>query len=265
MTQQAGPAQAAETGETVVADAARATGGPVESSAPNPFARVLIIGVGLIGGSIAAALKAREDPPVVRGIDIDPQAIATALTQGYLDKGAVPTDKDVDAWLTGGPQDLIILAVPVSGMQDWLERIERSGYAGVLTDVASTKGILCDLAARILTDPARFIPGHPMAGSEVNGLEGAHANLFQGAHWILCPDEHTAPQAFLRLHEFVTSLGARSISVPRNEHDNVVAIVSHVPHMVASALVQLAGDHAHASQEIFRLAAGGFKDTTRIA
>jgi prephenate dehydrogenase len=104
-----------------------------------------------------------------------------------------------------------------------------------------------------------------MAGSEVNGIEGARATLFENAHWILCPDEQSDPEIFMRLHEFVTSLGARSITLPRAEHDETIAVVSHVPHMVASALVQLAGAHARDKQEIFRLAAGGFKDTTRIA
>jgi prephenate dehydrogenase len=104
-----------------------------------------------------------------------------------------------------------------------------------------------------------------MAGSEVSGVEGARASLFMGAHWILCPNENTDPEAFARLHEFVTALGARSISLPVAEHDNAIAIVSHVPHIMAGALVQLAGSHAGANRELFRLAAGGFKDTTRIA
>jgi prephenate dehydrogenase len=221
--------------------------------------------VGLIGGSIAAALKAQSNPPRVRGVDIEAQALAAALEQGYLDEGATPDEPTVDAWLAPGATELVILAVPVSDAGAWLARIAASGYSGVVTDVASTKGLLCDLAEATLGEPQNYIPGHPMAGSEVNGIDGARANLFQGAHWILCPDERTSPQAFKCLHEFVLSLGARSISIKREEHDSVIAIVSHVPHMVASALVQLAGVHAHSSQEIFRLAAGGFKDTTRIA
>lgn len=231
----------------------------------NPFSCVLIIGVGLVGGSIAAALKELSNPPYVIGVDTDPLTIETACSKGILDEGTQPDDDRVDAWLSGDTVDLIVLATPVSGAGEWLSRIERCGYDRVLTDVASTKGIVCSLAEHALARPDRFIPGHPMAGSEVNGLEGARANLFQGAHWILCPDECTDPVAFQCLHELVTSLGARAISIDRNEHDRVVAIVSHVPHMVASALMQLAGAHVDESQEIFRLAAGGFKDTTRIA
>ncbi|MDR0349923.1 MAG: prephenate dehydrogenase/arogenate dehydrogenase family protein, partial [Coriobacteriales bacterium] len=233
-----------------------------------PFSSVLIIGVGLIGGSIAAALKARVGRATrVRGIDIDPRAIEGALSKGFLDEGAVvgAEDERVAAWLCDAETDLIILAVPVSGAEEWFARIEASPYAGALTDVASTKGVLTGLSERILSCPTRYIPGHPMAGSEVNGIEGARATLFENAHWILCPDEQSDPRVFTRLHEFVTSLGARSITLPRREHDETIAVVSHVPHMVASALVQLAGTHARDKQEIFRLAAGGFKDTTRIA
>lgn len=104
-----------------------------------------------------------------------------------------------------------------------------------------------------------------MAGSEKNGIEGARSELFQGAHWILCPDESTPAEHFQKLHELFTSVGARVISIPREDHDEAVAIVSHVPHIVASALVQLATEHADEKQALFRLAAGGFKDSTRIA
>ena len=104
-----------------------------------------------------------------------------------------------------------------------------------------------------------------MAGSEKNGIDGARADLFQGAHWILCPDAATPAEHFPRLHELVTSLGARVIALPREDHDEAVAVVSHVPHIMASSLVQLACRHADDQQALMRLAAGGFKDTTRIA
>jgi prephenate dehydrogenase len=233
-----------------------------------PFASVLIVGVGLIGGSIAAALKALGDcAPYVRGIDIEPHAIEEARAKGFIDEGALANadEGQLVAWLADGQTDLVVLAIPASSAAEWFERIEQSGYRGILTDVASTKAAITRLAEHLLSRSTRYIPGHPMAGSEVNGIEGARATLFQNAHWILCPDEHSDPQAYTRLHEFVTSLGARSITLPREEHDEAIAVVSHVPHMVASALVQLAGSHARDQQEIFRLAAGGFKDTTRIA
>ena len=104
-----------------------------------------------------------------------------------------------------------------------------------------------------------------MAGSEVNGIEGARPDLFKGAHWILCPDADTPAEHFPRLHELVTSIGARVIALPREDHDEAVAVVSHVPHIMASSLVQLASRHADDQQALMRLAAGGFKDSTRIA
>jgi prephenate dehydrogenase len=229
------------------------------------FSSVLIIGTGLIGGSIAAGLKALPSPPMVRGVDLDAASIELGRSRGYLDEGALMGDSRVDSWLDDSATDLVIIATPVSGSEAWLERIEASGYEGAITDVASTKGVICAAAARLLTNGSRYLPGHPMAGSEVNGIEGARANLFAGAHWILCPDDATDPALFLRLHDFVCALGARSITLPREEHDDAIAIVSHVPHMVASALVRLAGAHAARSREILHLAAGGFKDTTRIA
>jgi prephenate dehydrogenase len=230
-----------------------------------PFASVLIIGLGMVGGSIAAALKALPYAPVVRGIDVNRSSIDSALAQGILDQGSVVPSAEIDVWLSEQSVELIILATPVDITEQWLEKIKLAGYCGAITDVASTKAALASFAKDTLHYPERYIPGHPMAGSEVNGIDGANANLFKGAHWILCPDDQSDPQAFTRLHEFVTCLGARCISIDRNEHDNIIAIVSHVPHIVASALVQLASAHAQNNQEIFRLAAGGFKDTTRIA
>ena len=239
-----------------------------ETTSGLPFSSILIIGVGLIGGSVAAALKALEGPqPYVRGVDLMPEAIQGALSRSYIDEGALlgADEKLITAWLSDEVTDLVVLAIPVSSAQEWFERIEKSGYSGAITDVASTKGVLTELAERTLSQPSRYIPGHPMAGSEVNGIEGARAALFQNAHWILCPNEGSDPDIFSHLHEFVTSLGARSIMLPREAHDETIAVVSHVPHMVASALVCLAGSYAKDRQEIFRLAAGGFKDTTRIA
>lgn len=231
-----------------------------------PFKRVVIVGVGLIGGSIAAAFKALgEDSPVVYGVDPDAESLSRALASGALDDAAAPNDAAVDAWIAPGGSDLVILAVPVFAAREWLERLEASGYDGIVTDTASTKTAIVSIAAEALSDMSRYLPGHPMAGSEVNGFSGARADLFQGAYWILCPDEDTDDEVFLALHETFSALGARIISIDRAQHDSAVAIVSHVPHMVASSLVELAGRRADERKELLRLAAGGFKDTTRIA
>lgn len=230
-----------------------------------PFRRVVIIGVGLIGGSIAAALKQLDEAPQVYGIGPREDTLKTALAAGALDDYAVSDDPKADAWLMPGTSDLVIIATPVSAAGEWFERLEARHFDGFITDVASTKTVITKIADEVLSDPTRFLPGHPMAGSEVNGFGGARADLFQGAYWILCPEQDTQDEVFLKLHETFSALGARIISISRDQHDSAVAIISHVPHMVASSLVRLWGNHADERKELLRLAAGGFKDTTRIA
>lgn len=230
-----------------------------------PFRRVVIIGVGLIGGSIAAALKQLDEAPQVYGIGPREDTLKTALAAGALDDYAVSDDPKADAWLMPGASDLVIIATPVSAAREWFERLEARHFDGFITDVASTKTVITKIADEVLSDPTRFLPGHPMAGSEVNGFGGARADLFQGAYWILCPEQDTQDEVFLKLHETFSALGARIISISRDQHDSAVAIISHVPHMVASSLVRLWGSNADERKELLRLAAGGFKDTTRIA
>lgn len=230
-----------------------------------PFRRVVIIGVGLIGGSIAAALKQLDEAPQVYGIGPREDTLKTALAAGALDDYAVSDDPKADAWLMPGASDLVIIATPVSAAREWFERLEARHFDGFITDVASTKTVITKIADEVLSDPTRYLPGHPMAGSEVNGFGGARADLFQGAYWILCPEQDTQDEVFLKLHETFSALGARIISISRDQHDSAVAIISHVPHMVASSLVRLWGNHADERKELLRLAAGGFKDTTRIA
>lgn len=230
-----------------------------------PFRRVVIIGVGLIGGSIAAALKQLDEAPHVYGIGPREDTLKTALAAGALDDYAVSDDPKADRWLAPGASDLVIIATPVSAAREWFERLEACRYDGIITDVASTKTVITRIADEVLSDPTRYLPGHPMAGSEVNGFGGARADLFQGAYWILCPEQDTQDEVFLKLHETFSALGARIISISRDQHDSAVAIISHVPHMVASSLVRLWGNHADERKELLRLAAGGFKDTTRIA
>ncbi|MGI6032632.1 MAG: prephenate dehydrogenase/arogenate dehydrogenase family protein [Coriobacteriales bacterium] len=230
-----------------------------------PFEKIAIVGVGLIGGSIAAALKSLDEAPVVYGIGPHEEGLEAALDTGALDEYALSDDPKVDEWLAPGGCDLVIIATPVFAARSWFERLERNGYEGAITDVASTKKVICSIADEVLTDKSRYLPGHPMAGSEASGFSAARADLFQGAYWILCPDDDTRDDLFLKLHETFTALGARIISIDREEHDSAVAIISHVPHMVASALVRLWGEHARQRKELLRLAASGFKDTTRVA
>lgn len=230
-----------------------------------PFGKILVVGVGLIGGSVAAAAKANCPGVTVWGVDPNQSSLDSALAAGALDAAAQPGDAVVGEWIAPGGADLVVLAIPVFAAREWFARLAASGFDGIITDTASTKAVITQIAAEELPDMGCYLPGHPMAGSEVNGFGGARADLFQGAYWILCPEQDTQDEVFLKLHETFSALGARIISISRDQHDSAVAIISHVPHMVASSLVRLWGSHADERKELLRLAAGGFKDTTRIA
>ena len=228
------------------------------------FGNIVIVGMGLIGASIAGAVRKAWPDVRIAGLDTDERTRGIALQKGLVDEALADTDERF-AQLLAHECDLVILATPVDADEPYLRAIADSGYAGVVTDTASTKVRVSTMADEILRFPQNFVPGHPMAGSEVNGIDGARDDLFQGAYWILCPDEATPPEHIPALHELVTGLGARMITIPRDQHDRAVAVVSHVPHFVASSLVALATRAADDQRSIMRLAAGGFKDTTRIA
>ena len=159
----------------------------------------------------------------------------------------------------------MVLATPAIVTEEWMRRLGEQGYDGVVTDVASTKGGVLQAAREHLGAKASFVGGHPMAGSERSGIGAARADLFDGAYYVLTPTPETDMDAYRRVHSFVAALGARVISVDAAAHDEAVAIISHVPHVAAAALVDLAKSHAGEGDELLRLAAGGFKDTTRIA
>ncbi len=230
------------------------------------FSRVLISGLGLIGGSLAMALRdLGGDKPEIIGVDPDPYTRKRAADGQLVDLALDSDDPRVDDLLSEGGVDLVVLAMPPASVPPFLERISRAGYTGVVTDTASTKEPVCMTASEKLIHPEMFIPGHPMAGSEMSGLDAASADLFRGRYWILCPDDASDGRAYLGLHSLVTSIGARCITVDRHEHDSMVAVISHIPHVSACALVELASRRSGPSGELFRLASGGFRDSTRIA
>lgn len=228
------------------------------------FRRIVVVGLGLIGASFAAAVREAQPDVDVFGVDVDVGTCASAQRRGWVDDVSAPDEAAFERFVKDAC-DLVVLAVPVGAVEGYFKRLSAWDFHGIITDTASTKAGIARSAANVLPYPHNYVPGHPMAGSEVNGIDGARADLFQGAHWILCPDADTPAEHFPRLHELVTSLGARVIALPREEHDQAVAVVSHVPHIMASSLVRLACRHADDQQALMRLAAGGFKDSTRIA
>ena len=151
------------------------------------------------------------------------------------------------------------VATPVPSIPEAVRRA-LAGTTGVVTDVGSVKGPI----AAAVADP-RFCAGHPMAGSELDGLDGADAAMFEGAVWVLTPTAETADTTFAAVARIVSDLGAEVVALPPDRHDTLVAVVSHVPHLTAAALMTVADQRAEEHAALLRLAAGGFRDMTRIA
>ncbi len=233
--------------------------------AADTISSVAVVGVGLIGGSFAAALKRLDGGPRVVGVDVDEPTLGYALEHGIVDDAALAGSDAARGWLGAEGVDLVVIATPARFAAEWLRVLGDEGFCGIVTDVASTKAGVLAAVADALPDGARFVGGHPMAGSERSGVTAARGDLFDGAYWLLTPTRETDPGAYSAVHALVSSIGARVISVDALAHDEAVAIVSHVPHVAAAALVDLASAHAGERGELMRLAAGGFKDTTRIA
>lgn len=209
--------------------------------------RAQLIGTGLIGGSVGLAL--RRQGWFVTGRDDRDEVAAEALRRGVLD--AVGEDADAE---------LVVIAVPVGSVVPVVEAARVAHPEAVLTDVGSVK-------APIVTavDDPRFVGGHPMAGSEQAGVEGAVASMFDGAVWVLTPTESTSSEAFALVHAVAASTGAEVLALDAAEHDRIVAMVSHVPHLTAATLMRLAAERSEEQAALLRLAAGGFRDMTRIA
>ncbi|MDY7103950.1 MAG: prephenate dehydrogenase/arogenate dehydrogenase family protein [Actinomycetota bacterium] len=208
--------------------------------------RAQIVGMGLIGGSLGLALRDRGW--IVTGRDAQESRAERALEMGALD--LVGSDPDAD---------LTFVAVPVSSIADEVRRA-LDETTGLVTDVGSVKA---SVTAAI--DDPRFIGGHPMAGSEREGVDGSDASLFTGAVWVLTPTATTDNTAFTQVRGVVSQLGAEVVSLTPTDHDALVAIVSHVPHLTAATLMVLADARSSDQRALLRLAAGGFRDMTRVA
>jgi prephenate dehydrogenase len=208
--------------------------------------RASIIGTGLIGGSIGLGLRAHGWH--VSGSDATPASEQRALELGAID--AIGLDPD---------SEVTVVAVPVHAVAAEVQRA-LAGTSGVVTDVGSVKGTV--VAA--IDDP-RFVGGHPMAGSEQLGVDGSTPDMFAGAVWVLTPVDGTDPDAHSTVRALARTLGADVVELAPERHDALVAVVSHVPHLTAAALMSIADQRADEHAALLRLAAGGFRDMTRIA
>ncbi len=219
--------------------------------------RIAILGMGLIGGSLALGLKASETEVSIVGYDPAPESLEAALAMGAIDEGSSSPGGAVDG------AGLIVLASPVDVIPALCEELGALAAEGaVVTDVGSAK------AAAVVAGEgsfgASFVGGHPMAGSERHGMAAADPALFDDAWWILTPTEATSSEAFGTVRDLVITLGARPVSLDPLTHDALIARLSHVPQLAASALVATAAS-ATEEENLLGLAAGGFRDVTRIA
>lgn len=222
--------------------------------------RLTIIGVGLIGGSLARALKSAGAVKEVVGAGKSIQHLQRARELGVIDKA------DVDLGLSIKDADIVVVAVPVGAMESVFEAIApHLSENTVLTDVGSTKGSVVEAVQKVFGQlPANFVPGHPIAGTEKSGVEASFAELFQQRRVILTPTETSNKEAVTMVRDMWQQAGAIVTETTVAHHDEVLAATSHLPHLLAFALVDTLATMDD-KQEIFDYAAGGFRDFTRIA
>jgi prephenate dehydrogenase len=218
---------------------------------------VAIVGVGLMGGSLGLALRGLGGVEV-RGSDPDPEALRVALAVGAIGSAAGSVEEAVSGAAA------VVLAAPVTELAALARRtLAATGGDCVVTDLGSAKaGVLGALEP---ADRERFIGGHPVCGSERTGVAFARQELFRGATWFLTPGSEARPDLFQRLHGMVASVGARPVAIDADVHDRLMALVSHVPHVLAGALVNQAADTTPGGREALRSAGPSFHDLTRVA
>lgn len=222
--------------------------------------RLAVIGVGLIGGSLARALRAADRVGQVIGCGRGEANLQRGVELGVIDGYTHDVAEAVrDA-------DMVFVAVPLGAMrQVFAEMNGNLREDAVVTDGGSAKAsVIADFNAVCARHAAQFVPGHPIAGTENNGVEASFAELYNNRRVILTPTEKTAPDALQRVRDMWQACGAEVVDMPVRHHDEVLAATSHLPHMLAFGLVDaLARMEDH--DDIFRYAAGGFRDFTRIA
>lgn len=224
------------------------------------FDRVAVIGLGLIGGSVALGLKRRGLAGRIVSFDRSGESLAAGLSLGVVDE----TFDSVAAAARGA--DLVLLAVPVQAMSGALQALAELDLGEtVITDVGSVKSAVIDAARTAWGEaPRTFVPGHPIAGSEQHGVGAARDDLFENHRVILTPPATTSADALGKVRSLWRGIGAEVVEMDAAHHDDVLARTSHLPHLLAYALVDTLSRQGD-SLEIFQYAAGGFRDFSRIA
>jgi len=226
----------------------------------NKRIHLTIIGVGLIGGSFARAVRAAGMVEHITGCGRNRENLQRAVELGVID------DYYLDIKEAVKNADVIFIATPVGSFKDILYQIKDALKDGaIITDGGSTKGSVIEAAESVFDElPANFVPGHPIAGTENSGVEASFATLYQDHRVILTPLAYTSPEALEVVAKLWKSTGAQVVSMEPHHHDQVLAATSHLPHLLAFSLVNTLTT-LDERREIFEYAAGGFKDFTRIA
>lgn len=220
--------------------------------------RLAVVGVGLIGGSLAMALREAEAVGEVVGIDPGVQNLRKALELGVVDRIAGPEG------VAGA--DVVFLSTPVLALAAAMKALVPNLTPGtVLTDGGSVKGEVVQALEPLLPEGVRFVPGHPIAGTEKSGAEAAFAALYRGRRCILTPTAATDPQALALVRRIWETAGSEVVLMDVEKHDRILAAISHLPHMVAYSLVNAVGSYDRYQENILAYSAGGFRDFTRIA
>lgn len=221
--------------------------------------KIAVIGLGLIGGSIAKALRLRMGISGIIAVDSDRSSLRQAEQEGIIEKGYQDLNDEVYS------AELIFLCTPVKRTLEYISELTgRIGKDCILTDVCSTKGELAEFIDGMENAPC-FVGGHPMTGSEKNGYLAGTAHLFENAYYVITPCKSSNEAAVSFIENIVRGFGAIPVKMDAVKHDRTIGAISHVPHVVASALVSLAMKTGDGDKMIRLLAAGGFRDITRIA
>lgn len=222
--------------------------------------KITIIGTGLMGGSLSLALRQARAASVVAACDSDADTLLQAGKMGVADE----VFEDAQAACRGA--QVVFIATPISAIGEAVAACAGSLAPGtVVSDLASTKAGVVEEITAMLPDGVGYVGGHPMTGSEQSGVRFAVGDMFDMRYYILTPTDSTDPEDLARIHGLLTSIGARVITMDPESHDRAMATVSHVPHMLSLLLMELASREQERMQSTYKIAAGGFRDMTRIA
>lgn len=223
------------------------------------FNKITIVGLGLIGGSLAKALKKGKVAESLIGIDFDDKTIDYALSQKIIDKGFLKIEGAVES------SDIVVISAYIGGFKGIIDALSTYVTRNtVITDVCSVKSYIVDEIGRLASPSINFVGGHPIAGTERSGIWVSDPALFVNRSCILTPVETTSPSALLKVKELWESVGAKVLTMDPGVHDKIFSFTSHLPHLIAYSLINTVNS-LYSVNNVFDYAGGGLKDYTRIA